>query len=63
MEMQLIWRQTPKAITQIPLSAVINEISGNDEWTPESIETFLLTEKKLLHIPGVYYHLWRDGLH
>ncbi|MCP4214888.1 MAG: hypothetical protein GY765_09535, partial [bacterium] len=59
----LVWRQTPREITQIPISVVIEELKRHNGWTPEKITRQLLEEKELIKEAGIIYHIWRDSLH
>lgn len=59
---RLVWKQTRREITQVPLSSVIDELARKEDLTPEQITRHLLEQKKSLHVPGAKYHIWRDSL-
>lgn len=59
---RLVWKQTRREITQVPLSSVIDELARTDQLTPDQITSLLLEQKQSLHVPGAKYHIWRDSL-
>ncbi len=62
MEKQMIWKQTERQITQMHLSDVVHEVSGETGWTQDRIEDQLVDKKARLLTPGARYHIWRDSL-